>query len=313
MLRLPETGIRPSATSHNSDLQLFCDWVESCVLFDRVKRVSRTDIVDVLCEEEFYEDQGFATDWLDNVWTELSRRQRLLKDNAPFNLATRAIERKCPWDAVPAYAFCLLTPLLQNSTKWRKGYDAQALAKHYATQGSLFERISEEALRGAGWQTYRTGWSSTTPARLSQVVAGVAREIGEAEHANWHTNVSPNGNEAGLDVVFYRKFADARCGFPVYLAQCAAGEDWDTKLHTPVLSVWQKLVDFASPPQKAFVLPHSLEANKLRTTTVKVAGMVLDRYRLHDVSPLTNWCSKDLARHLQAFIKPLIKLLPSYS
>ena len=28
MLALPETGVRASRTAHNSDLQLFCDWVE---------------------------------------------------------------------------------------------------------------------------------------------------------------------------------------------------------------------------------------------------------------------------------------------
>lgn len=312
MLPLPETGVRASRTVHNCDLQLFCDWIEGCLLFKDEKRLSRTDIVDVLCEEDIYDDQAFASAWLDNVWSELERRRRLLDRAAPFDIAPRVITRKCTWDKVPAYAFCVLAPLLQSSAKWRPSTKAK-LAAHYAQQGSLFERISDEALQGAGWRTYRTGWSKANAARLPAVVTDVAGQVGEPEHANWATNVSPDANEAGLDVVFFRAFSDGRCGFPIYLAQCAAGADWDTKLHTPVLAVWRKLIDFAAPPHKAFALPHSLGVEDLRRVTVKVEGMVFDRYRLHDASRPRNWCSQRLAKDLKAFLRPLITKLPSYA
>lgn len=51
MLRLPEAGISASKKTHNSDLQLFCDWVEGSLLFTGTARLSRSAIVDVLCEE----------------------------------------------------------------------------------------------------------------------------------------------------------------------------------------------------------------------------------------------------------------------
>ena len=311
MLALPETGVRASRTAHNSDLQLFCDWVEGCFLFKNEKRLSRTDIVDVLCEEEIYDDQTFANDWLDDVWRELERRQRLL-GASPFDVAPRAITRQLTWEQVPAYAFCVLTPLLQSSVKWRPKGTKAKLAKHYALQGSLFERLSDESLQAAGWQTYLTGWSSATAAKLPAVVTNVALRVGEPQRMNWETNVAENANEAGLDIVLFRAFKDGRCGFPVYLAQCAAGDDWDTKLHTPVLSVWDELVDFAAPPHKAFTLPRSLGPEHLRRITVKVDGIVFDRYRLHDTSRPHNWCSPGLTKDLKAFLKPLIKKLPSY-
>lgn len=313
MLPLPETGVCASRHTHNCKLQLFCDWLEGSLLFKNETRLSRTDIVDVLCEEEIYDDQAFASEWLDNVWSELERRRCLLDGVAPFDVAPRVITRKRTWDQVPAYAFCVLAPLLQSSATWRPAYTKARLAKHYAQQGLLFERISDEALQGAGWRTYRTGWASTRAKRLPAVVADVAQQVGEPEYANWTTNVSPNANEAGLDVVFFRTFNDGRCGFPIYLAQCAAGDDWDTKLHTPILAVWQKLIDFAAPPHKAFALPHSLGAEDLRRVTVKVEGMVFDRYRLHDASRPLNWCSKGLAKDLRVFLKPLITKLPSYT
>lgn len=312
MLPLPETGVRASRTKHNSDLHLFCDWVEGCLLFKGESRLSRTDIVDILCEQEIYEDQTFANEWLDDVWRELERRQRLLTAAAPFSIEPRAIKRVRTWRQVPAYAFCVLAPLLQNSPKWHPEHgNREALSAHYARQGLLFERISDEALRGAGWRTYRTGWSSTSATRLPAVVANVAQQVGEPEYADWVTNVSPNANEAGLDIVFFRTFTDARCGFPIYLAQCASGADWDTKLHTPVLGVWRKLIDFSAPPYKAFVLPHSLGAEELRRVTVKVEGVVLDRYRLHDIPRPRNWCSHDLAEDLKTFLNHLIANLPN--
>ena len=312
MLPLPEEGVRASRKEHNCDLQVVCDWVEGCLLFKNESRLSWTDIVDILCEEEIYEDQEFAARWLDDVWRELERRQRLLGVAAPFDVGRRVITRTLTWKQVPAYAFCVLAPLLQKSAGWRPKYTKAELAAHYAQQGLLFERISDEALRGAGWRTHLTAWSRGRAKRLPAVVADVAQQVGEPERANWRTNVSPSANEAGLDVVFFRAFTDGRCGFPIYLAQCAAGDDWDTKLHTPVLSVWQELVDFAAPPHKAFALPHSLGPEDLRRVTVKVGGMVFDRYRLHDTSRPLNWCSQELARDLTAFLKPLITKLPSY-
>jgi hypothetical protein len=282
------------------------------LLFKSESRLSRTDIIDILCEQTIYEDQTFASEWLDDVWRELERRRRLLADAAPFDVEPRVIMRKRTWEEVPAYSFCVLVPLLQNSFKWRSRYKPAELTAHYAQQGSLFERISDEALRGAGWRTHRTAWSSANAARLPVVVSKVAQQIGEPECPNWVTNVSPNANEAGLDIVFFRPFTDDRAGFPIYLAQCATGDDWDTKLHTPVLAVWRKLIDFAAPPQKAFALPHSLEADEFRRITVRVEGIVFDRYRLHDTSRPPNWCSTELTKDLKAFLVPLIANLPGY-
>jgi hypothetical protein len=312
MLPLPESGVRASMTRHNCDLQLFCDWVEGCLLFKNEERLSRTDIVDILCEQGIYKDQTFASEWLDNVWNELERRQRLLRGATPFDVNARAISGKHTWKQVPEYAFCVLTPLLQASPKWLPKLNTKAeLAAHYAQQGLLFERICDEALKGAGWQTHRTAWSRMNAARLPEIVTIVAQQVGEPEYPNWTMNVSPNANEAGLDIVFFRVFYDKRCGFPVYLTQCATGADWDTKLHTPVVAVWRKLVDFAAPPHKAFALPHSLGAEELRRVTVKVEGIVFDRYRLHDSSRPQNWCSRELTEDLKAFLSPLIANLPS--
>jgi hypothetical protein len=224
----------------------------------------------------------------------------------------REIVRTHDWQTVPAYAFCVLAPLLQASKTWFPGsYD---LAKHSAQQGELFEQISRESLASDGWTAYSAGWSQRQAAKLPDVVRLVADHLGESERANWKKNVSATGNDAGLDLILSRRFPDGRCAFQTILIQCAAGNDWDTKLHTPVLDVWRNLVDFSIPPQKAFAIPHSLDAVRLRHVAVKVGGMVFDRYRLHadTASRKHGWCSASLTSELNTFLAPLVAGLPSH-
>jgi len=314
MLALPKKGLHRSINQHNSDLGLFCDWIEGCILFNE-ERLSRTDIADVLIEEGLYASEDFANEWLDDVWAELARRQRLLEGGAAMRVDGREVVRVTDWRSIPAYAFCVLAPLLQASRAWFPiGYSDADLAKHSVRQGDLFEQISRESLTSDGWTAHAAGWSQRHAAKLPDVVRLVADHLGEAEHANWAKNVSPTANDAGLDVVLSRRFPDGRCGFPTILIQCAAGDDWDTKLHTPVLGVWNKLVDFAVPPQKAFAIPHSLDAIKLRQVAVKVGGMVFDRYRLHGGTTCREygWCSPGLESELKAFLTPLVAGLPTH-
>ena len=315
MLSLPESGLRRSTEHHNSDLQLFCDWMEGNILF-KEETFSRTDVVDILTEGNIYADEDFANQWLDAVWAELTRRQALLQASAPLSVKPRSITRRRKWQTVPAYAFCVLGPLLQTSKTWfPKSYSALDLAKHSVQQGELFEQISRESLASDGWTAHSAGWSQRQAAKLPHVVRLVADHVGEPEHFNWRINVSPDANDAGLDVVLSRRFADGRCGFPTILVQCAAGNDWDTKLHTPILNVWNKLVDFAIPPQKAFAIPHSLDAIELRRIAVKVGGMVFDRYRLHAETPLRKhgWCTPKLKTDLNKFLTPLVAHLPNHA
>lgn len=62
MLELPQTGVRASRTTHNCDLHVFCDWIEGCLLFKGTLQLSRTDVLDILLEEDFYDDQTFANE-----------------------------------------------------------------------------------------------------------------------------------------------------------------------------------------------------------------------------------------------------------
>lgn len=309
MLSLPEKGFGRSVKAHNVELDALCDWIEGSVAFT-VTRISQSELVDVLCENNIYASQDMASARLGDAWAELRRRAQLLETGCPFALNGPRIDRTMKWRANAAYAFCLMVSL----QAWYKAWAREKFGDDFRTQGELFERLTEEALAFDGWETHRTGWSQSKPDKIAAVVAGVAEHIVEDERPEsipkW---TKEEANEAGLDVVCSRPFGDNRAGRPLYFVQCASGANWNDKLHTPVLSVWDKLIDFANKPQKAFALPFALLEAPFRHTALRVEGMILDRYRLLRASATGNvgWPSKALVRDLVLWLAPRVKVLPT--
>jgi len=63
MLAKPEDGIFRSINEHNSELEVFCDWIEGSILFTD-KIISTSDLIDNLIELHIYEDQDFASQFM---------------------------------------------------------------------------------------------------------------------------------------------------------------------------------------------------------------------------------------------------------
>ena len=85
MLVFPTKGMARSVKEHNVKLDVLCDWVEATLLFSD-DRLSKSDIVDALNEEHIYANQSFALETVSNAFTELSRRQSLVSEDAPFEI-----------------------------------------------------------------------------------------------------------------------------------------------------------------------------------------------------------------------------------
>src|SRR5207245_2417216 len=114
-------------------------------------------------------------------------------------------------------------------------------------------RFSEESLKKHGWKTLRTGWASgiTNPA-FSDIVNNVAHELDETWINDDALPVFSEAKEEGLDLVAHLPFIDKRVGRAFYLIQCASGDNWTKKLHTPDLEVWTKLIVFVTSPRRGF-------------------------------------------------------------
>jgi len=308
MLGLPEVGVRDSAKSHNCRVDVLCDWTEARALFASV-RVSRSDVIDVLCENHVYREQDFAAEFADQLWWELRRRQRA--GIKLFDVGKTGIECLTPWQSNPGYSFCLLASLREWYPKW-----AKRLNGSYQEQGELFERLSEQSLASRGWQPMRTGWSKTATQRLNDIVDALCAHFEEPAIAGAVSRwTKPQAKDAGLDLACQYPFLDSRGGRPRILVQCASGANWKDKLHTPSLRVWKKIIDFSNDPQRGFCLPHALLDDEFRRTSGSVDGLVLDRTRLIGLQAdsESDWMKSELMSDLTAWLTPRVASLPAQS
>jgi hypothetical protein len=307
MLGLPEKGLYRSVRVHNVDFGVFCDWLEASAMFSG-EDVTGSDVVDLLRENEFYRDQDFAWDLLNNAFAAIRTRARLLGKGYPMHVSggTRIVAVE-DWRDFAAYAFCLMLSLPSVYPTW-----ARAFGVDYTTQGELFEALTAESMSRSfqGWIVHPTGWTKTTPSQLRSIVESIAARLGEAtgEVKRW---TSSHAKEAGLDMICFRPFPDGRVGIPVYLMQCASGADWKSKLKTPDLRIWTKIITFAAEPKKALSMPYALDEADFTQRTNIVDGLLLDRHRL--LSPgmgVRDWITPELAARLIAWVEGRAPSLP---
>ena len=310
MFTLPKRGLSRSVKAHNVDLSLFCDWLEANVLFDS-EEISGSDVIDVLRENEIYDDQDFAWELVNDAFATIARREEVMGSGFPIKLERRTrLVAKYDWRKAPAYSFCLVLSLPPAFPNWWTSF-----GNDYTEQGDLFEALTAESVAASlsGWKVHRTGWTRTAPNKLAAVVRDVAALLGEAtgDIKRW---TRAKANEAGLDVLCFKPFPDGRVGVPVYLLQCASGADWKSKLKTPDLRIWTKAITFASDPKKAFSMPYALEEGDFTNHCNVVDGLLLDRHRLLAPGQVEeDWLSPDLSARLVGWTEARINTLPKLS
>jgi len=307
MLDIPEIGFQPSIKKHNVDLAILCDWIESSILFVD-ERLSQSDVIDMLCDIHIYQQKDFAAEKVKDAWNEIKRRLSWIHRAAPFSVQGRHIQRKATWEEALAHSFCLAVTCLQYYKPW-----AHQFGSNYIEQGELFEVFTKESLEALGWQVYRTGWASGSHmGNIQSIVTGIAECLNESIINETILSLYDNAKDEQLDIVCYLPFTDRRGGKPVYFMQCASGERWKSKLKTPDVEVWAKLITFSSNPQRAFAMPFALENDEFFTTCNRVNGMLLDRYRLLSAGKDgKDWLSPWLKARLTAWLEPRIKTLPT--
>ena len=310
MLALPDNGMARSIDEHNIRLDILCDWIEGSILFDENEdEFSVMDVVDVLIDENIYQEQEFARNIVNDAWNEMERRLHWVGQDTPFLFRHSRVKRTSSWQDTPAHSFCVLVSLSQCYRGWWAGVSGS----DYNEQGELFELLTQESLEKqfSDWEVQSTGWSRTQPTRLYEVVDRVANCLGEATRNDIDSWISSGDKEAGLDLLCYRPFPDNRAGFPVYLMQCASGQNWMEKLYEPDINVWQKLIEFVVRPQKAFAIPFALSENDFRKQCVVIQGLFLDRYRLLTAARYhRQWVSSSLKDRIIKWAMPRVNQLP---
>jgi hypothetical protein len=311
MLDIPGRGFQRSVNAHNVGLQAMCDWIEACVLFSE-ERVSQRDIVDVLVEKQIYAEQDFAQQRVEDAWTTLRNRAKLLGDSPPYRFETLTLFRDGDtWKDNAPYAFLLTLSLAEHYPAW-----ASTFGVDFTDQGELFEKLLEHSLTALfpGWKVLRTGWSRSQTNTLTAIVKKIAEQLHETqgEVEKW---TSDSAKEAGLDVLIWRPFEDAKGAYPAYLVQCASGRDWKKKLGTPNLLIWTRVVDWRSRglPRKALAMPFVLEPEEFTKYVNQVDGLLLDRLRIVAAAADNNqWVPKTLLGKLRQWGSKRANKLPKF-
>ncbi len=310
MLALPDNGMSRSVDNHNIKFDILCDWIEGSILFDENEdEFSMRKVVDVLIDENIYKEQDFAQNIVNDAWNELKRRLNWVGQGTPFFFQHSRVKRTGAWQDTPAHSFCVLVSLSQCYKRWW----ASVSGGDYNEQGELFELLTQESLKKqfSDWQVQSTGWSRTQPAKLYEVVNRVADWLGEASRNDINNWIHSRSKEAGLDLLCYRPFPDNRSGFPVYLMQCASGQNWMEKIYAPDINLWQKLIEFVVRPQKAFAIPFALSEDDFRNQCVVIQGLFLDRYRLLTAARYhEQWVSSSLKNRIVEWAIPRVNQLP---
>lgn len=310
MLALPDSGMLRSINTHNVVIEYLCDWIEGSILFDETEeKFSVMDIVDVLISENIYDEQNFAEEIVVDAWGELKRRVNCIDSAVPFSVIYPTVKRTGTWEDAPAHSFCVLLSLAQCYRAWWVGISRG----DYREQGELFELLTQESLETqfSDWCIRRTGWYRTQPTDLREMVNRIADWLGEDVGDDINTWAGSEGKDMGLDLLCYRPFPDNRAGFPVYLMQCASGQNWIEKVYQPDINLWQKLVNFVVRPQKAFAIPFALSDDDFKKQCVLVQGLLLDRCRLLAAARFREqWESSSLKDRIIRWGIPRVNQLP---
>jgi hypothetical protein len=294
--------------THNVDLDALTEWVEGCVTFDE-KDFSIIDVADLLIEGQIYVEQDFAKARINDAWTELRRRRDCLGSACPYTVTATGVKRVKTWKQTPTFSFCLMLAL---QVLYRDAFIAPS-GSDYTEQGILFERLTSAALEKMGWKAHGVGWSKGAATSILDKVEALASHLGEPSNPQavekW---TDEHAKDGGLDVVCHLPFRDRWAGRPLLYVQCASGDNWKDKRHTPVLSLWDKLLDLTTQPRRGLAIPFALIADDFRrAANFDMLSLVLDRHRLSgpSITGQMTWLPKDLEKALNQWTETRLPAL----
>ena len=168
-------GFLSSIKEVDLETGVFLDWLEASNLL-LLREMSQTDVVDYLIEEQIFDDQEGAIEFVQNAWFALVRRFDWLGEHSPFVFDHRWMRRQRTWTTTPAHTYCVVVSFGSQLEGWHKRFGPD-----YNEQGRLFELISFAAMKSrfVGWNVLQTGWCRDRNARLNTVLDEVISAIDE--------------------------------------------------------------------------------------------------------------------------------------
>lgn len=239
-----------------SDVGVVADWIELNVTVEKqpiVKAAIASKIESASGDEP-------SDNFISDIWDELELRMDLYGNNPPFVVDNMEVTPNLVWEQNPEYLMWLILSLTGNPS-------------NPTPTGKLFERTSKEAAKN-----YLAGEALVFGHPGKVTVAQLCGELLE----KFKSELPPNYNDRGLDVVAWKPFNDKRGNQVIVLMQCAGGANWTTKTGDVVLRAWcEKYVTFGCKPIRGFSTAVVISDRDRFEEISFEADLLLDRTRLY--------------------------------
>ena len=215
------------------------------------------------------------------IRSEVRERYDIIGDRYPYRADSAGVERVAGDTAL--YDFLLLASLEYAPFRQENAYTGV---------NRIFDLVVREALKahlGKRSDAVRFGTpvSDGRPQDFIEAVSWLAGLMGTPEG---RMDRPADDNDAGVDVVAWRHFADHRAGFPVILAQDTLQLDFELKVGRIPLESWKKWLDIGPSPQTALAVPFNIRRGDDRWMKVTTdTALLLDRLRLCELLRERTW------------------------
>ena len=305
MLPTPQSGFKKSTTKNNIPSEILGDWIEGSLYFSE-DRVSKSAIVDILAENLICSDQDIGHTIASDGLFEITERRRITENFDQLEIDVNGVSFDSEWREYPVEAFFLLLSIFD----FYKDFPGDA--RNLNEQGDIFEQVVTAILKNLlpGWIVLKVGWSASNPVSVKTVAADLAERLntkGDDDPEYW---LSSHAKDGGLDVVCYKYFDDGKEAMPVIFVQCASGDNWTDKVHTPSPNLWQMLLRSAVRPATALAAPFVIDGKRQRLSSVEGQVIILDRLRLLNGYQLDMSCiDAALRTRIITWMEPIIARL----
>lgn len=284
---MSESILRPPAVR---DVGSIADWIEATMAIEDKGLFAKASLRKRLAADGIDDEASLSL-----AFTEIRRRRKIGGALYPYEAGGAGVKRH--ETANRAYDFLLACSL--DDAPYRQSRDWNAVVR-------LFEQLSVAALSklfGPDTKALRFGYPADAPrpGPFAEALAWLADELGYAVGPG---RVSPSDQDAGVDAVAWRPFADGRTGFPVVMAQCTLQREYETKGSDIVLSRWRSLLSLRQDPMTALVVPFSLGSSlDVWEEANFTVDLVLDRFRICELLSTVDLADWPDRKHLEGWLK----------
>jgi hypothetical protein len=307
MIVLPEKGISVSLSVHNCELYSVVDWVLASALF-LGEDVSRSDVVDILMENDVYSNQDFCKLFVSDVWSVI---EGFFKSAGVKSLSfsKNSIRASGKWCEDLALTYCLLCSLRVVYPSWSKNSCGS-----YVEQGALLEELSVLSLTSmhpkASFKV--VGWQAGDQSRLkfSEVLEQICDEnmFSILDLELWDQG---QVKDMGLDVYGYFPSYGTLPSLSFMMFQCASGSNWTTKRSAPDLRSWKSILNTFTDPIRGMLIPFLVPDDKFKQSLILLGGPLIERTMLLS-GVYSQEIPAELAEDIKQWAKPRIESLAYY-